>query len=347
MKGVIAIAEQPMTGAADMGQVVKALLASGGKKAEAAEYARAAHMSDRAIRILTKAPIGGLTISNSPDLVDWRIAGKSFFTMLRTESVFMRLLDKGFRRVPLRERVGMVATNATALARAEGQPFPVSAVTLDGQTLEPVPVGVILVMTDQLAKNMTADATNLIYAELRGAVSYAVDSEFFSIVMDSATPSIPSAGLGAAGMMEDVRLLLSLVNTTAAGYLVWAMSPDVANDATILDERNAMTPMGGEFFGIPAMVAHSLPAGTLRLINGAGIAAAGDGMEVQASNEATLQMVDNPTNNSVTPTATTLVSMFQTNSTALLAKISIGAERMRDDAVAEVTGVAWLEPDGS
>lgn len=61
------------------------------------------------------------------------------------------------------------------------------------------------------------------------------------------------------------------------------------------------------------------------------------------STEASLQMLDNPTNDSVTPTATSLVSMFQTNSVAFRAERTINWTRRRDTGVALIEDVAWGE----
>jgi hypothetical protein len=54
-----------------------------------------------------------------------------------------------------------------------------------------------------------------------------------------------------------------------------------------------------------------------------------------------LQMLDNPTNNSATGTPTTMVSMFQTNSTAFLAERFINWARRRTSAVAYLDNVNW------
>ena len=58
---------------------------------------------------------------------------------------------------------------------------------------------------------------------------------------------------------------------------------------------------------------------------------------IDASREASLEMLDNPTNNSATGTATSLVSMFQTNSVALK------AERYINWAVRRPAGVQYIE----
>lgn len=341
MKGIVALANHDPA-SADVSIIAKALISAPAFQQTAREFAKDTRAPDRVIRILEKASVGGLTTSNSEALVDWQYSAKAFFASLRSQSVFMRLLEEGVRKAPFRSLVGMVSTSATAYLRQEGAPYGVSKVTLgEGSKLNPTSVGTILVVTDELARNMTTEASSLLNAELRNAVSYVVDDEFFSLIVDASTPSTPSAGTGIAGMKADLKTLLDAVNKLGVGPLVWAMSPDVANDASILDEREEMTPLGGFLLGLPAMVSSVVPAGTLRLINGAAIVANAEGMEMDASQSATIQMMDNPTNNSATPTPTELVSMFQTNSTALLAKVIIGAHRMRDDAVAEVTGIQW------
>ncbi len=60
------------------------------------------------------------------------------------------------------------------------------------------------------------------------------------------------------------------------------------------------------------------------------------------SREASLEMADNPAHNSDTPTgATSLVSMFQTNSVAFRVERFINWARRRASAVAILTGATW------
>ncbi|QPB21340.1 hypothetical protein [Rhizobium sp. 007] len=44
---------------------------------------------------------------------------------------------------------------------------------------------------------------------------------------------------------------------------------------------------------------------------------------------------------STTGAGTNLVSMFQTNSVAVQALVAFAAERLRDNAIAQVTGIEW------
>jgi len=54
-----------------------------------------------------------------------------------------------------------------------------------------------------------------------------------------------------------------------------------------------------------------------------------------------LEMSDAPTHDSITPTPTSLVSMFQTNSLAMKASAAIAATRLNDSAVVLLEGIDW------
>ena len=77
------------------------------------------------------------------------------------------------------------------------------------------------------------------------------------------------------------------------------------------------------------------------LIDGVGIAGESDAIKIDASDDTTIEMETEPTQDSTTPTASEMVSMFQTNSVAIMAKAWFGAERIRDDAVARITNIMW------
>ena len=94
---------------------------------------------------------------------------------------------------------------------------------------------------------------------------------------------------------------------------------------------------------------NSAGEGIVVLANARDIWLADDGqVTIDASREASLQMLDTgvggagaPTNNSATPTPTTVVSMFQTNSMAIKAERFVNWARRRSSGVAYLTGVNW------
>jgi hypothetical protein len=80
------------------------------------------------------------------------------------------------------------------------------------------------------------------------------------------------------------------------------------------------------------------------LVNQKEILFADDGqVTIDASREASLEMLDNPTNQSVpSVTPTTQVSMFQTSSVAIKATRFINWKKRRDFAVAYIKDAAYV-----
>lgn len=106
----------------------------------------------------------------------------------------------------------------------------------------------------------------------------------------------------------------------------------------------SMTPDGGTFMGYPVIVSQSaMMVGSpvsgeghlMVLISPQNIAMADEGgITIDASEEASIEMLDNPTNQSTSGTvATSMVSMFQTDSVALRAIRHINWTKRRAFAV--------------
>ncbi|MGO7866992.1 phage major capsid protein [Rhizobium ruizarguesonis] len=324
---------------ADLPQVAKFLLAARGSGPLAHTLAANNRASQRVLNILGKAAIGGAVSTDGTFgevLADIRIAETAFFTSLRTRSIFFRLWDSGLRRVPLRTHLGIISLGATGYIVGEGEPKPLSKLTLSNPALPVRKAAAILVIGDQVAQDMSSAGQSLVTLELKGSVSDVVDEEFFNIIMPGA-PSTPSSGSDSLGMAADLRVLLGQVNTVGAGSLFWAMGPDVANRLSLINTgEGAMSPLGGEFLGLPALVSGMIPPGALRLIDAAAVAGNVDSISLDASGQVDLLMQDGDPEG-----AAAMVSMFQSNATALKAEVAFGVEKIRDNAVAEVTDIAW------
>jgi hypothetical protein len=99
--------------------------------------------------------------------------------------------------------------------------------------------------------------------------------------------------------------------------------------------------MGGELLGVPVLVTEGQGAGKVTFVDTSGLAIASEPIVLRSSDQASLQMDDAPTNASDTPTATSLVSMFQTNCRCLLAERHFAVKVAKPNAVASVTNVTW------
>jgi hypothetical protein len=110
-----------------------------------------------------------------------------------------------------------------------------------------------------------------------------------------------------------------------------------------------MAPTGGTIAGIPVHVSDQASTNVL-LVDARGIVAASEAITLKSSNAAAIEMLDVPTStiaggSPATPTAANLVSMFQTNSRAILAERFFGFALLRSNAVASVSGATY--PGGS
>lgn len=145
------------------------------------------------------------------------------------------------------------------------------------------------------------------------------------------------------GPTKDLRAALAQVNMAGIARPYWIASTDVGKFgstlATFSPAFAAASVVGGELANLPLLVSSGVPSGTLYLVDAAGIAADAVGPTVAVSSNADLQMDSSPTMSSATPTATTAVSMFATNSSAVKAVAVFGAAKLRADAVAVVTGI--------
>jgi HK97 family phage major capsid protein len=315
----------------------KAAIASRGYAGDGDDWL-AAH-APRAIVERIKAPIGAADSSVVPP---YGISVGSWSDAARNRSVFYRLLaDGAFVRTPFHVAVGMVVGTTSGALVTEGAAAPVGRITLGNTRLEPQKAISVVVTTMELLRDVSAAGQQLFNRELLGAVSDAVDGAFLAQMIDTASPAIASTAPRA-----DLRAALAAVSTVGAPRLYWVASQSVAELGSTLSTTvggfpfQACTPTGGELCGLPMMISGGIPAGELALINAAAIAADGAVPVVDVSSQADVKMDSVPPMNSVTPAATTMTSMFQSNSVALRAVAVFGCEKLRADAVSVITGIS-------
>lgn len=331
----------------DVSTIAKALLASRASGISPADLAASTGAHARVVNTLrSKAAVGAGTLDDGDfgeTLSQWGSQSQAFFATLQSGSAFFRLLGDAGRRVPLRTRVSVTSASATGWVLGEGKPSPISRLELAAPGIEPDLATAIVVVSREVAMSTDPAAERLVNAELRRAITAAVDDRFWSLLSDSNLPSVPSSGATAADMRTDLRALLDHVNVDGTGALIWVMAADVGNRAALIDQPNGgMTPTGGELLGLPALVSDQVPSGTLRLVDGFQVAVAADGLRLDSTEEADLEMLDSALNqDATTGTGASLVSMWQTNSVALRARISFAAEKLKPSAIAEVTSISW------
>ncbi|MGR9135661.1 phage major capsid family protein [Rhizobium leguminosarum] len=321
--------------------LVRALVIAAKTGETTADIADRLRMPAPAQRILKAAVAAGTLADPSwaGQLADMQAASSAFLQGLGGRSAFAALLDLGvLTRAPLRSRVGAVAEGVVGAVTGEGQARPVSRISLNGDALLPQQADAIVVLSREVIENASAAAHAFLSRQLRRAVAKALDVGFFDRLITSATPTFSSTG----DHVTDLKTMLDATNS-GEGRLVWVAAPDVANSIALLnDGRGTASPEGvSEFLNLPFAVSPGLAAGTLVLLDGDRILADIESLGIDVARFATLEMNDEPTMDAITPTATPVVSLWQTNAVAVKVSALFGVSAGTADAVAVLTGIEW------
>ncbi len=318
---------------------------------------------------VVKAAVSAVNTTTDAALIGNEGGFADFVEFLRPMTIVGRFGSAGvpgLRRVPFRVPLIRQTGGAVGYWVGEGAAKPLTKPAWGRTELSPLKAANIAVATMEALRDSSPSAETLLRDDLAAAIAAAIDTAFIDPTnagsagvkpasITNGLTAIPSSGNDAAAIREDVRAAMAAFiaanNPLSAG--VWMMSSTTALALsmmrTALDqpEFSGITMNGGTFFGLPVVVSEYITDYVV-LANASDIWFADDGdVAVDMSTEASLQMMDNPTVNSITPTATDLVSMFQTNSVAFRAERTINWARRRDTGVALISGVAWGQPDAS
>ena len=286
-----------------------------------------------------------------------------FVDYLRPMTILGRFGTGGIpalRRVPFRIPLIGQTTGGEGYWVGEGKPKPLTAFEGSRSTISPLKVANIAVATMELLRDSSPSAEAWLRDQLAAALAARLDVDFINpakSAVSNVSPAsitngagtIASTGITADAVRLDVRALfqkfIDANNAPTAG--VWIMSHSTALALSLLFndlgqmEFPGIGMMGGTFQGLP-VIASQYVGDIVALVNASDIYFADEGgIAVDMSSEASLQMLDNPTNDPVTPTATSMVSMFQTNSVAFRAERTVNWARRRASAVSYLTGVQW------
>jgi HK97 family phage major capsid protein/HK97 family phage prohead protease len=268
-------------------------------------------------------------------------------------------------RIPFNVRIAGQTSGGQAYWVGEGAPKPLTAFDFNDTELRWNKIATIAVLTNELIRFSDPSAERLVRDGLAAAVIERADVDFVDpakAAVANVSPAsitngiagIPSSGNTAEDVRADVAALWApfIAARNAPRNAVYLMDSTTALALSLMlnplgqAEFPGLNLNGGTFLGVPVIVSDYLPVdsggGMVILLNASDIWLADDGqVTIDSSREASLQMLDNPTNHSGTGTPTTMVSMFQTNSTAFLAERFINWQRRRVSAVAWLDNVNW------
>ncbi|PZP85508.1 MAG: phage major capsid protein [Stenotrophomonas maltophilia] len=302
---------------------------------------------------VTKAAVDAATTTDATwaaPLVAYNQYTADFVEFLRPRTIVGRFGQGGIpslRRIPFNVHIRGATSGGTGYWVGQGKPKPVTAFGFNDVYHGWFKVAGITVATDELIRFSDPAAETLFRDMLVDALVERMDTDFidpaFAGVANVAPASItngvtaiPSSGNTAADIRADLNALRAST-ARAASSLVNQLSQKEFPD---------LTPQGGSIDGVPVIVSNYVPADSngsyVVLVDANNIYLSDDGQAtVDFSTEASIQMMDNPTNASDPATPAQLVSMFQTDSTAIRAHRFINWSRRRQTAVAVLSGVNW------
>lgn len=279
-----------------------------------------------------------------------------FVEYSRARSILGQIGDR-LRRLPFDTAVLVQGSAGSASWVKEGEAKPLTQWTYTRAKLAPLKVAAIAAATKELLKRASVAGDTLIRDELTRAVNSAIDGTFVSdaaAVTDEApagirngvTPVTLTGDGTVAGIRCDIAAMLKELvgdNLSVAGAF-WIMAETTAIDLSLATNEvgapafPGITPTGGTLAGLPVFtsqyVADETEGPVVMLMKGDEIFLGDeDGIELSMSDQASLQMDNAPTQNSVTPTGTSVVSMFQTNSVAFLVERFLNWQKRRASAV--------------
>lgn len=295
-----------------------------------------------------------------------RFAG-DFVEFLRPQTIIGKFGQNGvpsLRRVPFNIEIPAQISGGDGYWVGEGAPKPLTKFDFENITLRWNKVANIAVLTEELIRFSNPAAEVLVRDALAAALLERLDIDFINPAKaangDISPASITNGVTPIASSGNDVDAVNTDIGAAMGAFIlannapttgVWIMSSVRALALSLMKEPLGtyafpnITMNGGTFAGLPVIVSQYVPANVVILVNAGDVYLADDGgVSVDSSREASLQMDSAPTNNSGEPTASTVVSMFQTNSVALRAERFITWRRRRASGVQVLTGVNWGSP---
>lgn len=355
----------------DFARYALCVAAAKGNIMQAAEIAKSRYPDNEPINLRLKAAVeAGTTLdaTYAAPLVRANNFEGDFVEFLRPQTILGKFGTNGIpslRRIPFNVRIVGQTSGGAGYWVGEGAPKPLTAFDFSAVELRWAKVANIAVLTEELIRFSNPSAESLVRQALADALIARLDVDFIdpakaavtnvspASITNGVTP-VASSGTDADAIRADLKALwagyiANNINPTSAVYIMsatTALSLSLMLNPLGQPEFPGVNMNGGTLNGVPVIVSEYVAGdssgGMVILVNASDVFLADDGqVAIDASREASLQMLDNPTNNSATATATSVVSMFQTNSVALRAERYINWAKRRPQAVAYLTGVNW------
>ncbi len=279
--------------------------------------------------MLAKAVVAGGSSSTLPELVGLDQVQAEFLEAVAQRAIIGRM--PYLRRVPENRPYVNVADSATSYWVGEGRGAPLSSLALGRDSLSAFDLITLLVFSNEILKDATPEGENQIRIDMIKACAKQADLSFIG------RPNSGVAGVAPASITADAPTVTATSHLKFdLATLVEAFQGDLETASFVMHPRQAVEialsgvtglssdigARGGTLLGLPALTSSACEydsnGGTITLVDGAGIALVDVGIDVSRSNQTSIEMVDNPTADILSPTGASMqVSTFQNELTAI------------------------------
>lgn len=368
----IAFARHAMCVFAAKGNMMEAANLARTHYGEDSPVARAlAFSSGRSMENIIKTAVAAGTTTDGAwagPLVEYVNYAGDFVTFLRAKTLIGQFgvgNVPALRRIPFNVHIKGQNAGGVGFWVGEGKPAPATKFGFNAAYHGWFKVAGVAVLTEDMIRFSDPSAEVYVRDALSDCLAERMDTDFvnpaFAGVANASPASITygiqaviSGGNDADNVRSDLMALWAAADAAnhdfdSPAYLMRSSTARALGNmvnALGQPEFPGIGPKGGTLGMVPVLVSNYVTSDSngpfVVLVNASDIYLSDDDqVTVDFSTEASIQMLDNPTNASADGTATTLVSMFQTDSVALRGKRFLNWSRRRNTAVAVLAHVHW------
>lgn len=322
-------------------QLCKFLAAGKGDLNNSVAAAKSAAMNPRIIDGI-KAAVGPHTTAGG---LVYQDLSQAFLDSLAYNGVFDGMLPYA-QRVPMNQQIAVMAGAATVTADTvpEGMVKLVSQLSLAAQALTPRKSTAIVAASQELLRSAGALGVKIFGAALRKAVATETDRKFLEILANGVVAKATGSDFNAMIIAQDFAYLIGTLQLSSDSKVFIAMSPSNLKHVAVqigtdyLRAFPTITINGGDYAGATIIPTDALSS-TIVAFDATQVAADTDGIQVESSSDASVQLDNAP--DSPPTAATPYVSLWQNNLAGIKSVRVWAAERLRTSAVAVISGASW------
>lgn len=360
-QGIIVMGKNNLPKGTAFARYAMALASSRGNLMQAAEMAKAWKDTTPEVELSLKAAVAAGTTADSTwaaPLVVYQNMASEFIELLRPETIVGKM---NLRRVPFNISMARTTAGTTSQWVGEGLPKPVSAMSFETINLGHTKIATIVVLTEETVRFSNPAAEALVSADMRAGIVQYSDAQFIDPTVTASGTTRPASitngaqsysmsGTTIAAVTTDIAKLFAYFSTNnlSLSSAVFVMHPRTALYLSMLRTTQdvfafpGINMMGGTFFGVPVITSNSVPIDTgadsyIFLVDQSNILLADDGgVTLDISREASLQMDSAPSSS-----ASSVISLWQSNMVGLRAERYINYRKRRDAAVVYLEDVSY------